>query len=620
MSSKVDQDRQRAIRDLLAIVRDLKNSAKKSHKSVILDKFIREEPIFGSNGDRLLHVLIQYENPANGGECETSLWSDEPDTPAVMAADAGPRGRAGGGDAPRGSGHEAARLLTRDRTPLESSRGMVRKDARYDPSTTVEPGKKREREAGRSGVPETLGRPEPVVEQQSDNRGLGRLLIKWLLKHQLFKAYFTKKPEAPTGQNEMLDTLPLYLAIEKNNLAFLACFIGVCCDPKSKDIRPLMDTIIEKKDRLGDGNCIHAAINKCIPFTSCLVAVCSDAALMDKDRAKHTPLHRAIVRDNPRSTWIPPPPAIFKKLPSPPPLWEKAFEPESIFTAIQGRPGSEKLLRAILTSVNDAGNSPLQDRLSLKKVNSDLADRLKNTIFTSVESIADVSTALYGTTGVTKELYLNMADFNQASHNFHAFVEKLTQSSGRRNTAQFAGPVTDNAFTDPYQSAVTSLTPAVPPENPPVNFEDILFFVHLPDLNYVKQPCPHSAISKLFLWLKECGVHTIRKLRIPDSTQNPLSEAFVQKYILDLFCIESLDWRKLDINTDVLLRCAAGEGRTGRGTKALDVIQTNNVLQDLTLYSSGSWSTLYHWSSDDGLVKIPQVRWACWHVSCCVPD
>jgi hypothetical protein len=154
-----------------------------------------------------------------------------------------------------------------------------------------------------------------------------------------------------------------------------------------------------------------------------------------------------------------------------------------------------------------------------------------------------------------KELCLDMSDFNQPSHNFAQFIQNLT---------------------DPDQK---------------LKFEEPLFFVRLPDLNYVQQPCPHAIIRNLFDWLYMKGVRTIEKLYIPDNATNPLSDELVKDAILDRFNVQKLDWRKLDVNMDLLT--------SSKNAK---------YLTDLELYSSGNWSVLYHWVRPHGLPSLPVVR------------
>lgn len=76
---------------------------------------------------------------------------------------------------------------------------------------------------------------------------------------------------------------------------------------------------------------------------------------------------------------------------------------------------------------------------------------------------------------------------------------------------------------------------------------------------------------------------------MPDSATSPLSGELVKEAIIDQFEIERFDWRKLDISLDIL---------TAPESKIRDTVK------ELTLYSSGNWSVLYHWASEEGLVTL----------------
>jgi hypothetical protein len=151
-----------------------------------------------------------------------------------------------------------------------------------------------------------------------------------------------------------------------------------------------------------------------------------------------------------------------------------------------------------------------------------------------------------------------MSDFNQSSHDFQRFVQQLTEGSSHNDLL----------------------------------FEETIFYVHLPDLNTFKRVPPHVGVRDLFSWLKGRGVETIKNLSIPDSTTHPMSDALVSEAIIQKFKIEKFDWRKLDVNLDIL-------------TDARYSLPES--LTDLKLYSSGNWSVLYHWASKDGLIKLKKV-------------
>jgi hypothetical protein len=158
------------------------------------------------------------------------------------------------------------------------------------------------------------------------------------------------------------------------------------------------------------------------------------------------------------------------------------------------------------------------------------------------------------------ELCLDMSDFNQSTHDFSRFVEHLK---------------------------VDSQTDDLP-------FEKTLLYVYLPDLSTFRKECPHNELRTFFSWLNETkGVTAIKDLSIPDNISNPISDELMEQAVLQKFKIEKFDWRKLDISLDILTNSPFA-----------------SELRDLKLYSSGNWSTLYHWASKDGLgsVCFPKVR------------
>ncbi|KAI1086805.1 hypothetical protein F5B19DRAFT_498003 [Rostrohypoxylon terebratum] len=410
------------------------------------------------------------------------------------------------------------------------------------------------------------GKSSTQTNPDDNFNGVGKHLLCWMLRDRLFYTYFIAEPSKSGGKVRLEQKKPIHLAIEEKNLSFLACFLGICYDPGLMDLRPQVHRILEETETTQTRNCIHHAIEYEIPFASFLTAVCSAKALKAKDSMNYTPLHIALEKKKAPKSAIPEPPFLIPNN-SKAPTWDDCFDPPRILQAILNRENDpQDLIATILTTTNKEGNSPFQENLE----RYDTQDRIfrnefKQLIFSKVEKISDISKALYGAKGDVKELCLDMSDFNQSSHNFELFVKKLTQ-----------------------------LEEDLPDKKSVLQFEDTLFFVHLPDLNYVKQPCPHHTIHQLFDWLSRKGVRTIKRLSIPDNTTNPLSDAFVQQYILDVFEIEELDWRKLDVNLEIITDAYNGDARPH--------------LKDLTLYSSGNWSVLHHWISMDGLAKLENLR------------
>ena len=116
----------------------------------------------------------------------------------------------------------------------------------------------------------------------------------------------------------------------------------------------------------------------------------------------------------------------------------------------------------------------------------------------------------------------------------------------------------------------------------------------LPDLQLLPKGDVYGTIGALFDWLWAMGVQTIKDLNIPDQRVQPLTEDFIHRKILSRFLVLNLDWRKLDMDISIL-----------KSPK------TASSLKGLKLYSSGNWSVLYHWASDDGVSALPEVGFCC---------
>ncbi|RYP07033.1 hypothetical protein DL764_002792 [Monosporascus ibericus] len=258
------------------------------------------------------------------------------------------------------------------------------------------------------------------------------------------------------------------------------------------------------------------------------------------------------------------------------------YDPMTVIEVIEGV--CKPVMGQLWTAVNKAGMSPYKALVENRRGNRSTVqndkdpglgqqqifqDKIKAKIFSSLSEIPDLKMALYGTRAnslglpsptdnLEKELCLDMSDFNRSSHDFKRFVTELTTSEDR-NT---------------------------------VHFEEYLVSVFLPDLNTFKKPVPHDGVDDLFGWLKSTAkVKRIKSLNIPDNTSVPMSDGHVSEYILKRFEIEKFVWRKLDINLDILVSSPNGK-----------------VFTDITLFSTGNFSVLYHWVSKDGIGSLPDLR------------
>ena len=165
-----------------------------------------------------------------------------------------------------------------------------------------------------------------------------------------------------------------------------------------------------------------------------------------------------------------------------------------------------------------------------------------------------------------------MSDFNQSSYNFRDFVRRFTNFDPGQDPELVEIPVSKGGKAE--------------------LFEETLFYVTLPNLNNIRKLCPHEGVRTLFWWLHHCqNVKWIKTLTIPDSTTSPMSDELLAEAVIEKFQIEEFDWRKLDISLDILTQSPHAKH-----------------FKIISLYSSGNWSTLYHWVlSKDGLAQLHNV-------------
>ncbi|KAL4950088.1 hypothetical protein BDW69DRAFT_187706 [Aspergillus filifer] len=400
-------------------------------------------------------------------------------------------------------------------------------------------------------------------------------LLEWLLTE--FKDAFDTKPDSENQRDsDISDELALHFAIKEKNYGFFVCLFSLPRVTLEK-FKSIFDSEQNGK------NVVHQALQTGFPLASAFVAVCSAKALTSADGEGYTPIHRGLRRFGRSVNWLPSPPDASKGRDTSI-VFSRRFVAKEMLDTLMRRSDKTAILPKVLTTVSNRG-SLYQDLAKMNQANSKdpVVNELKGLIFQYVKSIPDATTALYGISVEAKELCLNMSDFNRPSHDFKEFVDSLITM-----------PKTTKHHLDDDDDEGNAVGPSRT-----VSFEDTLFFVQLPDLNYVKQPCNQGTIGKLFSWLaKTQGVKTINRLYIPDNSLNPLSDAFIARCVLDQFRIEVMDWRKLDANLEVFT-CGCDDQGTGN---------TRRHIKELTLYSSGNWSVLYHWICEDGLAKLPELN------------
>ena len=95
----------------------------------------------------------------------------------------------------------------------------------------------------------------------------------------------------------------------------------------------------------------------------------------------------------------------------------------------------------------------------------------------------------------------------------------------------------------------------------------------------------------VFHWLHTRGVKKILKVMVIDDGDPSHSDASIEK-ALHRFGVEVWDWKRVDLNPDVIHRCS-------------------RVVREVSLYSSGNNAVLMGWASTEGLRSkelFPEVR------------
>jgi len=99
-------------------------------------------------------------------------------------------------------------------------------------------------------------------------------------------------------------------------------------------------------------------------------------------------------------------------------------------------------------------------------------------------------------------------------------------------------------------------------------------------------------MEEIFQWLRDNGVKKILTAIVLDNTEPSHSDAAIENALSD-FKVEVWDWKKLDLNCDVIAN------------------STDGAVREISLYSSGNNAVLMGWASTEGLrslEKFPRVR------------
>ena len=133
-----------------------------------------------------------------------------------------------------------------------------------------------------------------------------------------------------------------------------------------------------------------------------------------------------------------------------------------------------------------------------------------------------------------------------------------------------------------------------------MEFSDILLYVRLPDLAVGDPDKMSEAIRKLFETLQTAySVEKIVKLVAKDQVLHPMSDSQIA-WIVETFNVEDLDWAKYNMDLDHIRR---------RTTREAD--PWTSSLRKITLYSTGHWGVVHHWTSlEEGVFSFRGVRMA----------
>lgn len=111
-----------------------------------------------------------------------------------------------------------------------------------------------------------------------------------------------------------------------------------------------------------------------------------------------------------------------------------------------------------------------------------------------------------------------------------------------------------------------------------------------------------------FDWLHEKGVRRILRVEVDDSGKIPHSDESI-KLALDKIIVEHLDWRKTDLEPEVICRISSQAEVPGLNTEGNeDVVVNRNRLREVTLKWSGSNAVLRAWSEPEGLPRLQKLQ------------
>jgi hypothetical protein len=137
-----------------------------------------------------------------------------------------------------------------------------------------------------------------------------------------------------------------------------------------------------------------------------------------------------------------------------------------------------------------------------------------------------------------------------------------------------------------------------------MSFEHVLHTVKFPRL---RQPgkrhdeddlSDHDEVGTTLQWLRQSmKVTEIKKLIVPDRRIAPHDLAVIHRSVQE-FCIQSMDWRYINI----CLSAPDWSDNDGNPPER----NTLHTLREIVLYTDGSENTIRQWLGADGLSSLPR--------------
>lgn len=149
-------------------------------------------------------------------------------------------------------------------------------------------------------------------------------------------------------------------------------------------------------------------------------------------------------------------------------------------------------------------------------------------------------------------------------------------------------------------------------------FDEVLKFVHFTSVTVIRPPKPNSKNGRpkgglgrqdmefFFNFLYKKGVRHILKVVVEESGQSVHSDEAI-KNSLDRITVEHLDWRKVDMDPQIICGISSQADDNIFGKNGLEV-SPSNQLRHLDLQWSGNSAVLRAWSDPEGLPLLQHLH------------